>query len=79
MKRFSCDELVELVTAYLEGGLDEPTGGRFEEHLGDCEGCRRYLGQFRTTVVTLGEPQPGGLPGETRERLLSAFRDRGRS
>ncbi|MDP9863782.1 MULTISPECIES: anti-sigma factor family protein [Streptosporangium] len=78
MKRFSCDEVVELVTVYLEGELDAPRGGRFEEHLGGCEGCERYLGQFRATIGALGELPPTALPGEARERLLAAFRDRGR-
>ncbi|WP_329083205.1 MULTISPECIES: zf-HC2 domain-containing protein [unclassified Streptosporangium] len=54
MKRFSCEEAVELVTAFLEGALDEPTRYRFEEHLGGCEGCERYLGQLRATVEALG-------------------------
>lgn len=78
VKRFSCDESVELVTAYLEDGLDGPTRDRFAEHLGACEGCARYLAQFRTTLVALGDLQSEGLPGETRERLLSAFRERRR-
>lgn len=54
MKRFSCEEAVELVTAFLEGELDGPALHRFEEHLGGCEGCERYLGQFRVTVEALG-------------------------
>ncbi|MEV4186924.1 zf-HC2 domain-containing protein [Streptosporangium canum] len=75
MKRFTCDEVVELVTVYMEGELDGPTGYRFEEHLGGCEGCERYLGQFRTTVAALGDLRPDGLAGDMREGLLSAFRD----
>ncbi|MFB9676532.1 zf-HC2 domain-containing protein [Streptosporangium vulgare] len=54
VKRFSCEEAVELVTAFLEGDLDEPTRRRFEEHLDGCEGCERYLDQFRVTVEALG-------------------------
>ena len=90
VKRFSCDELVELVTAFLENDLDESTRSRFEEHLVGCEGCEHYLGQFRTTVDALGTlrveapgaPRHEGLPGDeglsraTRDRLMSAFRDR---
>ncbi|MDP9847587.1 anti-sigma factor family protein [Streptosporangium lutulentum] len=82
MKRFSCEELVDLVTAFLENDLDESTRSRFEEHLVGCEGCERYLDQFRTTVDGLGTLRSGTLPGDeglspaTRDRLLSAFRDR---
>ncbi|WP_440071621.1 anti-sigma factor family protein [Streptosporangium sp. OZ121] len=62
MKRFSCEEAVELVTAFLEGELDEPTRDRFEEHLGGCEGCERYLDQFRVTVEALGRLRTAEAP-----------------
>lgn len=75
VKRFSCDQCGALVTAYMENELDEPTRYLFEEHLADCEGCERYLAQFRVTVDALGGLRPEPLPGEMRDRLLSAFRD----
>lgn len=78
MKRFSCGELVELVTAYLENDLDDPTLRRLQEHLAGCEGCRRYLAQFRATVDALGALPPEPPPAPMRERLLSAFRQRPR-
>ncbi|MEU4538887.1 zf-HC2 domain-containing protein [Streptosporangium sp. NPDC023825] len=62
VKRFSCEEAVELVTAFLEGELDEPTRHRFEEHLGGCEGCERYLDQFRVTVEALGRLRTAEAP-----------------
>lgn len=62
MKRFSCEEAVELVTAFLEGDLDEPTRRRFEEHLDGCEGCERYLDQFRVTVEALGRLRTAEAP-----------------
>ncbi|WP_271216053.1 anti-sigma factor family protein [Streptosporangium carneum] len=76
MKRFSCDEWVELVTAYLENDLDEPTRQRFEEHLAECECCGHYLHQFRVTVTALGALPPDPPPDDMRDRLLSAFRNR---
>ncbi len=69
MKRFSCEEAVELITAFLEGELDEPARRRFEEHLGGCEGCERYLDQFRVTVEALGRlrtPEAPEAPGRPR-------------
>ncbi len=71
MKRFSCEEAVELVTAFLEGELDEPTRRRFEEHLGGCEGCERYLDQFRVTVEALGRLRTPEAP-EAPDRLRGA-------
>ena len=39
-----CRECVELVTAYLEGELDQR---QFVAHVAGCEGCRRYPDQIR--------------------------------
>lgn len=69
MKRFSCEEAVELVTAFLEGELDEPTRHRFEEHLGGCEGCERYLDQFRVTVEALGRLRTAEAPDRLHDAV----------
>jgi anti-sigma factor RsiW len=71
----NCDEFVELVTAYLEGTLDPETARRFVEHLAQCDGCERYLDQFRTTVRSLGELPVESLTPDARDRLLGAFRE----
>ncbi len=55
MTGLDCDELVELVTSYLEGRLDRDTERRFNEHLAACDGCDRYLDQFRQTISVLGD------------------------
>jgi anti-sigma factor RsiW len=73
-------EFVELVTAYLEGALDRDSEQRFVEHIASCDGCDRYLQQMRETITQLGLlPTEESLSGETRGRLLAAFRnwDRG--
>lgn len=74
-----CDEFVELVTAFLDGALDQDTETRFLAHLAECPGCETYLDQFRHTIDTLGELPPETLSGEARDRLLTAFRDWPRS
>ncbi len=71
----NCDEFVELVTAFLDDALDPETEARFVEHLALCEGCERYLAQFRTTIDELGRLPPETLSPETRNALLGAFRD----
>ena len=73
----ACAELVELVTAYLDGSLDAETRARFDTHLLDCEGCENYLQQFRTTVATLNRVDRIGseeLDPAFRAKLLDAFR-----
>ena len=70
-----CREFVELVTDYLEGALADGERVRFEAHLAECDGCTGYLEDMRRLIGTMGEtPQPPPDP-ETRDALLSAFRD----
>lgn len=69
-----CNELVELVTAYLDGALDPDTRARFELHLLDCDGCDGYLEQFQSTIKTLGDVDEK-LDPVYRDRLLDAFRN----
>ena len=71
----SCQELVELVTEYLDGALPPSERDRFEEHLADCEGCRRHLAQVRETIRIAGSLPPEQLSDDARRDLLHAFRD----
>lgn len=70
-----CNELVELVTAYVDGGLDLRTRARFEAHLRECDGCENYLQSFRVTIRTVGRIGDDDLDPAYRDRLLEAFRD----
>jgi len=70
-----CNELVELVTSYIDGSLDPDTRARFDVHLLECDGCANYLQQFRATVDTLGKVDDETLDPSFRDRLMNAFRD----
>jgi anti-sigma factor RsiW len=70
----TCQELVELVTAYFEGALTGDELRMFEEHLEVCDGCRRYLAQMRTTIELTGRLAEESLEPEARDTLLAAFR-----
>ncbi len=70
----SCQELVELVTEYLEDALDEDTRARFDAHLAECDGCRTYLEQFRRTIELTGRLSKETLEPEARDVLLAHFR-----
>jgi len=70
----TCQELVELVTAYLEGGLSDADRARFEDHIAVCDGCTNYLEQMRTTIRVTGMLTPESLSEEASTELLSVFR-----
>jgi anti-sigma factor RsiW len=46
----ACQELVELLTDYLDGSLPAGERARLEAHLAECEACDAYLAQFRLTI-----------------------------
>ena len=75
----SCQELVELVTDYLEGVLDERDRTAFERHLAGCDGCTEYVEQLRATIRVTGMLTLDDLSTEAEDVLLQAFRDWRRS
>jgi predicted anti-sigma-YlaC factor YlaD len=71
----SCQELVELVTEYLEGTLPPATRVRFEAHLDTCSGCTNYLQQMRQTIQLLGKLTEETIVPQTRAELLQVFKN----
>ena len=71
----TCQELVELVTDYLEDALDEERRVRVESHLAECEGCRAYLEQMRATIAATGRLREADVPDESVAPLTQAFRE----
>jgi anti-sigma factor RsiW len=71
----TCQQIVELVTEYLDEVMEPRRRARFEAHLDGCDGCTAYLQQFRTTVAVVGHLDVGGVPAPVMSELLSAFRN----
>jgi anti-sigma factor RsiW len=74
-----CDEVVELISDYLEGALDVATNAEFEAHLALCEACAEYLRQMRITLDAVGSVSLDRLPEQARADLIDAFRSVPRS
>ncbi|WP_307828401.1 zf-HC2 domain-containing protein [Antrihabitans sp. YC2-6] len=70
-----CQELVELVTAYLDDAVDENLRDRIAAHLEICPGCAEYVAQIKTTVRLSGSVIDDQLDPDFRDRLMAAFRD----
>ena len=72
-----CQDLVEVVTDYLDGALSDVDHRRFEEHLAICEPCVAYVEQIRLTIAATGRAgvQGEALPADLREGIRDAFRD----
>lgn len=70
----TCQELVALVTDYLEGALSPAERLRFEEHLAECTGCRNYLVQFRLALRIVGSIGVEPISDQSRAAMLDLFR-----
>ena len=70
----TCQELVELVTDYLEGALPASERARFEAHIADCPACDAYLDQMQRTVRAVGTRRESTVAPEAEEELLRRFR-----
>ena len=75
MAELGCQELVELVTDYLEGTLGWRDRRRVAKHLDGCDACGRYIEQMRETLGLLGTVPVDTLSPEAQSTLLAAFRD----
>jgi predicted anti-sigma-YlaC factor YlaD len=74
MDEMVCQELVELVSDYLEGVLGPVETERIQEHLAVCTSCDNYIAQVRATIRATGS-----LPAETpsvavEEQLTDLYR-----
>ena len=73
-RELACQEVVELITDYLEGVLSPERCAQLEEHLAGCDGCRNYLEQMRLTIGMLRSLAQEPVFPETKEELLQVFR-----
>jgi anti-sigma factor RsiW len=70
----TCQELVELVTEYLEGTLPPLERTRFEAHLAECAGCQTYLQQMHQMIQLCGMLTEESIAPEAKRELLHIFR-----
>jgi anti-sigma factor RsiW len=69
-----CQELVELVTAYLDGSLSRSDRRRFRAHIRGCEHCTAYVEQMRQVIEVSGRLTDDDIEPQAREEMLEAFR-----
>ena len=71
----NCQEVVELVTDYLEQALLPEKQAQFEEHIEECPGCDTYLEQVQQTIMMLRKLSDLQTFPETKQDLLELFRN----
>ncbi len=68
-----CQQVVELVTDYLEGALSRRDRRRFEHHLAGCPHCSAYLAQMRETLRLTGRLVPENLSPEMQREFAEIY------
>lgn len=59
-----CQQVVELISDYLEGALSTRDRRRLDHHLAGCPHCSAYLAQMRETLRLTGRLVPEDLSPE---------------
>ena len=70
----ACQEVVELVTDYLEDALPAAERRRLEHHLAGCPHCTEYLAQMRETIRLTGRLTTEDLTSEMRSDFTDLYR-----
>jgi len=69
-----CQQVVEMVTAYLEDALSRSDRRRLEKHLAGCALCTEYVAQIRETIRLTGRVAPEDLTPQMRADLTEVYR-----
>jgi len=69
-----CQQVVEMVTDYLEGVMATADRRRLEHHLAGCPHCTEYLAQMRETIRLAGRVTTEDLTPEMRTELTDLYR-----
>jgi anti-sigma factor RsiW len=69
-----CVDLVELVTEWMEGELDDDVRAHVEQHLVVCAPCTAYVTQIRQAIRVMRDLAADAPPPAAREELLRLFR-----
>ena len=70
----TCQQVVEIITDYLENALDPGRRLAVEAHLALCPGCQVYLDQMLATIGMLGRVPMETLSARAQADLTRAFR-----
>lgn len=70
----TCQQVVALVTDYLDGSLPANVRRQFEEHLDACLACPEYVEQIRVIALLAARPDPAAPAAPTQAEATELFR-----
>ena len=75
----SCQDVIALLSDYVDFELPLSDCGKVEKHLADCPACHEFVERLRDTIALCRAYAPGALPAplsdRARSELESAWRN----
>ncbi|MCS7091411.1 MAG: zf-HC2 domain-containing protein [Verrucomicrobiota bacterium] len=70
-----CEELLRVLSEYVDGTVDPGWCKEFEQHLAGCNPCQGVVDNLRKTLVLCRNGEPFELPEAFRQRLHAVLRE----
>ncbi len=71
-----CEEMLALLSEYVDGDVDPSLCAEFEKHMAGCNPCQVVVDTLRKTITLYKEGKPCDLPAEFRDQLHRMLRER---
>ena len=71
-----CNNCLQQISDYLDGQMDADLKKRLEEHMGSCHSCKVIFDSTRKTIELYCDGKLFQLPGDVRQRLHAALRQK---
>lgn len=71
-----CKDLLEVLSDFVDGELEESLCADIEEHLKGCDPCRVVVDTTKKTITLFKENLPYEIPLEVKNRLQRVLRER---
>lgn len=73
-REIPCQQVVEMISDYLEDALSIRDRRRLEHHLAGCPHCTAYLAQMRETLRLTGRLVPADLTPAMQQEFEEVYR-----
>lgn len=68
-----CLEIFARLSEYIDDEMEQAFRAIFEDHMGDCPPCVKFLDSLRHTVRVLEDVDAPSLPADIRRDVVEAF------
>ncbi len=71
-----CEELLKILSEYVDGEIDPSLCKEFERHLAGCDPCKVVVDTVRKTITLYRESEVWETPFDFRNRLHALLREK---